>query len=223
MNPLLTITDVWKTRGPNAVLKGIDLAVEPGQVVCLLGPSGAGKSTLLRCINALDPCDRGLIRVTATRSAASSAAALVPPAGAAIARQRADIGMVFQNFNLFPHLSVLDNITDAPMRVRGERRAAAEERARDLLERVGLDDKATPFRANSRVASSSASPSPARWPCTEADVVRRADLGARPASGRRGARRHPRLAATGMTMVIVTHEVQFAREIADSSRSWSTA
>jgi ABC-type polar amino acid transport system ATPase subunit len=217
MNPLLTITDVWKTRGRNAVLKGIDLAVEPGQVVCLLGPSGAGKSTLLRCINALDPCDRGIIRVAGEPIGCERRGGTwyrLPERR--IARQRAGIGMVFQNFNLFPHLSVLDNITDAPVRVRGERRAAAEERARDLLARVGLGDKAAAFPRQlsggqqQRIAIARAlamapklmlfdEPTSALDPHLVGEVLEVIRT----------------LAATGMTMVIVTHEVQFAREIAD--------
>src|SRR4051812_13919123 len=140
--PLVRIFDVWKQRGRNAVLKGVNLQAARGQVVCLLGPSGAGKSTLLRCINALESCDRGIVSVDGVMIGVEQrGGAFHRMRETALSRQRAEIGMVFQNFNLFPHMSVLENIIDAPIRVRGEPRAAAVARARELLARVGLAEK----------------------------------------------------------------------------------
>jgi polar amino acid transport system ATP-binding protein len=112
-------------------------------VLCLLGPSGAGKSTLLRCINALESCDRGIVSVDGVMIGAEQRGGVHSTAcETALSRQRAEIGMVFQNFNLFPHMSVLENIIDAPIRVRGEPRATAVARAHELLARVGLAEKA---------------------------------------------------------------------------------
>ena len=215
--PLLRISGVWKTRGRTPVLKGIDLDAEQGQVVCLLGPSGAGKSTLLRCINALEPVDRGLVTLAGEPIGARwRGDAYVRLGERGLSRQRAEIGMVFQSFNLFPHMSVLDNITDAPIRVRKHTRAAATDRAHALLARVGLADKAQAYPRQlsggqqQRIAIARAlamnpklmlfdEPTSALDPHLVGevlDVIRS-------------------LTATGMTMVIVTHEVQFARELAD--------
>ena len=144
--PLVRISDVWKKRGPNIVLKGVNLTADHGKVVCLLGPSGAGKSTLLRCINAMELADRGMIYVDGVAiGCRQDGDRFIRLSEAEVRRQRADIGMVFQNFNLFPHMSVLDNIIGAPMRVRGESRAVATARAQELLERVGLADKARAY------------------------------------------------------------------------------
>ncbi|HYZ63724.1 MAG TPA: ATP-binding cassette domain-containing protein, partial [Acetobacteraceae bacterium] len=130
MNPLVRIVDVWKRRGPNQVLKGVHLEAARGQVACLLGPSGAGKSTLLRCINALDSPDRGLVYVDGvTIGCEERGGAFYRLPERRVSRQRAEIGMVFQNFNLFPHMSVLENIVDAPIRVRNERRSEARDHA----------------------------------------------------------------------------------------------
>ncbi len=215
--PLLRIDGVWKQRGRNMVLKGVDLTAFRGQVVCLLGPSGAGKSTLLRCINALDTCDRGLVTVDGVPIGARRRGnRLCRMTETELSRQRADIGMVFQGFNLFPHMPVLDNVTDAPIRVRNETRTAAVAHAHDLLARVGLADKAKAFPRQlsggqqQRVAIARAlamrpklmlfdEPTSALDPHLVGEVLEVI----------RG------LAATGMTMVIVTHEVQFAREVAD--------
>ncbi len=215
--PLVRIINVWKRRGQNLVLKGVDLDAGRGQVVCLLGPSGAGKSTLLRCINALEVADRGTVEVDgAIIGCAMKDGKLYRMRESEVSRQRADIGMVFQNFNLFPHMSVMDNITDAPMRVRGESRAVARDRAQDLLGRVGLAHKADSFPRHlsggqqQRIAIARAlamspklmlfdEPTSALDPHLVGEVL---DV-------------IKDLAATGMTMIIVTHEVQFAREIAD--------
>ncbi|MBE9605135.1 amino acid ABC transporter ATP-binding protein [Acetobacteraceae bacterium H6797] len=217
MEAFVRITEVWKTRGRNVVLKGVDMEAGKGQVVCLLGPSGAGKSTLLRCINALESCDKGIIHVDGVAiGAEEKGGAWYRMGERALSAQRAEIGMVFQNFNLFPHMTVLRNITDAPMRVRGETRAVAEAHARELLARVGLSEKegAYPKQLSGgqqqRIAIARAlamrpklmlfdEPTSALDPHLVGEVLEVI----------RG------LAASGMTMIIVTHEVQFAREIAD--------
>jgi polar amino acid transport system ATP-binding protein len=214
---MVQIVDVWKYRGSNLVLKGVDLEAQRGEVVCLLGPSGAGKSTLLRCINALEACDRGLVHVDGvTIGAKKRGNVYYRMSEREVSRQRADIGMVFQSFNLFPHMSVMDNITDAPIRVLGEKPSAARERARDLLQRVGLSDKADSFPRHlsggqqQRIAIARAlamnpklmlfdEPTSALDPHLVGEVLEVIKS----------------LASMGMTMIIVTHEVQFAREIGD--------
>ncbi|NTJ11582.1 amino acid ABC transporter ATP-binding protein [Rhizobium lusitanum] len=216
--PFVCLEKIWKTRGQNVVLKGVDLEITNGEIICLLGPSGAGKSTLLRCINAIEPADRGLIYVDDVPIGCKPhKGGFVRMKEHEVARQRADIGMVFQNFNLFPHMSVLENIIDAPMRIRGEPRAVAETRAIALLEQVGLAEKATAFPRHlsggqqQRVAIARAlamkpklmlfdEPTSALDPHLTHEVL---DV-------------MKDLASTGMTMIIVTHEIQFARDIADS-------
>jgi polar amino acid transport system ATP-binding protein len=216
-NPLVRILNVWKKRGPNIVLKGVNLTAEQGKVVCLLGPSGAGKSTLLRCINAMELADRGMIYVDGVAiGCRQEGDKFIRLSEAEVSRQRADIGMVFQSFNLFPHMSVIENIIDAPMRVRGESRAVATQRAHELLERVGLADKAKAYPRHlsggqqQRIAIARAlamqpklmlfdEPTSALDPHLTDEVL---DV-------------IKNLAASGMTMIVVTHEVQFARQVAD--------
>jgi polar amino acid transport system ATP-binding protein len=215
--PLVRISNVWKKRGANVVLKGVNLAADHGTVVCLLGPSGAGKSTLLRCINAIEMPDRGMIYVDGVAiGCCQEGDRFIRISEAEVSRQRADIGMVFQNFNLFPHMSVLENIIDAPMRVRREGRAAATRRAHELLERVGLADKANAYPRHlsggqqQRIAIARAlamqpklmlfdEPTSALDPHLTDEVL---DV-------------IKNLAAAGMTMIVVTHEIQFARQVAD--------
>jgi polar amino acid transport system ATP-binding protein len=215
--PVIRIVDVWKTRGPNLVLKGVNLEARRGEVVCVLGPSGAGKSTLLRCINAIELADRGVVYLNDTPiGCRETNGVFVRMPEREVSAQRAEIGMVFQNFNLFPHMSVLENIIDAPMRVRGEKRAEIVERAHELLRRVGLADKATSFPRHlsggqqQRIAIARAlamkpklmlfdEPTSALDPNLTDEVL---DV-------------IKDLAASGMTMIIVTHEVQFARDVAD--------
>jgi len=217
--PLVRVSNVWKNRGANVVLKGISLTAHQGQVVCLLGPSGAGKSTLLRCINAIELPDRGAVYVDGVLiGCRQQDQALVRLSESQVSRQRADIGMVFQNFNLFPHMSVLQNIIDAPIRVRGETRAAATERARELLARVGLEEKASSYPRHlsggqqQRVAIARAlamqpklmlfdEPTSALDPHLTDEVL---DV-------------IKALARSGMTMIVVTHEIGFARELADTA------
>ncbi|WP_307437717.1 amino acid ABC transporter ATP-binding protein [Labrys monachus] len=217
--PLVRCENIWKTRGHNLVLKGVDLKADKGEVVCLLGPSGAGKSTLLRCINAIELADRGLVHVDGVPIGCTLRnGTYVRLTESQLSRQRADIGMVFQNFNLFPHMSVLSNIIDAPMRIRGETRAAATERAHELLHKVGLSEKAGSYPRHlsggqqQRIAIARAlamqpklmlfdEPTSALDPHLTDEVL---DV----IKG---------LAATGMTMIIVTHEIQFARDVADTA------
>jgi polar amino acid transport system ATP-binding protein len=215
--PLVRIANVWKKRGANIVLRGVNLEARQGEVVCLLGPSGAGKSTLLRCINAIELPDRGMIWVDGVAiGCRREGDRFVRLSETEVSRQRADIGMVFQTFNLFPHMSVLQNIIDAPMRVRGESRAVATARAGELLDRVGLADKANAYPRHlsggqqQRIAIARAlamqpklmlfdEPTSALDPHLTDEVL---DV----IKG---------LAASGMTMIVVTHEVAFARQVAD--------
>ncbi|MFE9931902.1 amino acid ABC transporter ATP-binding protein [Streptomyces sp. NPDC005533] len=210
---------VRKHFGKLEVLKGIDLTVERGQVCCLLGPSGSGKSTLLRCINHLDRVDGGKLAVDGELVGyRQSGLRLHELREREVAARRRDIGMVFQRFNLFPHMTALENVMEAPVNVRGVTKAQARADAHDLLERVGLGDRAGHYPAQlsggqqQRVAIARAlamepklmlfdEPTSALDPELVGDVldVMRA------------------LAAQGMTMVVVTHEIGFAREVADTA------
>ncbi len=213
----LHVAGVWKARGGVPVLKGVDLRVSRGEVMCLLGPSGAGKSTLLRCIDALEPWDRGLITLggvaIGTERRGDAHVRLREPA---LARQRARVGMVFQGFNLFPHMTVLRNVADAPIRVRGQEHGAATERARVLLARMGLAGKEAAYPRQlsggqqQRVAIARAlamepelmlfdEPTSALDPHLVGEVL--------------AVIRD--LATGGMTVLVVTHQVAFAREVAD--------
>jgi polar amino acid transport system ATP-binding protein len=209
---------VSKSFGSNQVLKSISLTVGRGEVMCLVGPSGSGKSTFLRCINHLEQVDAGRLRVDGDlmgyREKGDKLHELKPSEAAL---QRRDIGMVFQRFNLFPHMTALDNIIEAPMRVKHTGRTAAVERARVLLDRVGLADKADSYPAHlsggqqQRVAIARAlamdpklmlfdEPTSALDPELVGEVL---DV-------------MKDLAQEGMTMIVVTHEMGFAREVADS-------
>lgn len=215
--PMVRVVQVWKKRGHNQVLKGINFTAEKGEVVCLLGPSGAGKSTLLRCINALEENDSGIVHVDGVSIGCELRDGKYHQISErALCRQRADIGMVFQNFNLFPHMTALENIIDAPIRVKGQPRDAVVARAQDLLKRVGLADKGNSYPRHlsggqqQRVAIARAlamepkvmlfdEPTSALDPHLVGEVL---DV-------------MKALAASGMTMIVVTHEVAFAREVAD--------
>jgi len=208
---------VHKRFGHLEVLKGIDLEVARGEVVVLLGPSGSGKSTFLRCINHLEQIDAGRLAVDGELVGYEERnGKLYELSARKVSTKRASIGMVFQRFNLFPHLTVLDNVTLGPRSVLGQNRGAVEARARVLLERVGLAEKATSYPAQlsggqqQRVAI-------ARALCMEPKLM----LFDEPTSAL-----DPELvgevlsvmqalAAEGMTMVVVTHEIGFAREVAD--------
>jgi len=219
--PLVRIRGLEKSYGAFKVLHGIDLDVDRGEVVTLIGPSGSGKSTMLRCINRLEIFQAGRVEVDGVVIGYRDAVGRDGPelrelSQAEIERQRADIGMVFQNFNLFPHMTVLQNITEAPVSVRRVPRAAAVENARALLNRVGLSDKEKAYPRElsggqqQRVAIARAlamkpklmlfdEPTSALDPELVGEVL--------------GVMRD--LALEGMTMLVVTHEWGFARELAD--------
>ena len=140
---MLTAENIKKSFGANDVLRGVSLHVDKGDVVAIIGPSGSGKSTLLRCLNHLETVDSGEITIDGAKLVTTGAdGRAVYPRDAEIRRVTGKMGMVFQSFNLFPHFSVMRNLTEAPMHVLGLSKAAAQEKARALLEKVGLSDKA---------------------------------------------------------------------------------
>lgn len=203
----LKVNQLKKSYGSLEVLKGIDLEVQEGEVVCLIGPSGSGKSTLLRCMNLLEEVNGGEVMIDQT---------LLTDKKVNINKVRENIGMVFQHFNLFPHLSVLDNITLSPIELKKNTKAEAKEIALKLLDRVGLADKANARPAQlsggqkQRVAIARAlamnpdimlfdEPTSALDPEMVGEVLAVIQ----------------QLATEGMTMVIVTHEMGFAREVAN--------
>ena len=201
----LELRDVHKTFGTNQVLRGIDLDVELHQVVCLIGASGSGKSTLLRCINQLETIDDGEIRLHGDR---------VSGRAIDVDALRREIGIVFQSFNLFPHMTVLQNITLAPVKVLGLGTALAEERAIGLLKRIGLDDKAKEYPdrlsggQQQRVAIVRAlAMEPRLMLLDEITSALDPELVAEVLNIVRD------LARDGMTMVLVTHEMGFAKEV----------
>ena len=196
-----------KRYGDLTVLDGVDLEVSQGEVVCVIGPSGSGKSTLLRCLNLLE-------RPTAGRVFLDDEEITAP--GAAVDQMRSRLGMVFQSFNLFPHRTVLDNLTMAPVAVRGAPRAQARERARALLARVGLADKADEHPARlsggqqQRVAIARAlAMDPEAMLFDEVTSALDPELVKDVLDVMR------ELAEGGMTMIVVTHEMGFAREVGD--------
>ncbi len=204
--PLL-VEGLWKSFGALDVLKGITLEVAEHEVVCLIGASGSGKSTLLRCINLIEPIDEGRIVVKGEEITAE---------GVDVDRIRRHIGIVFQAFNLFPHMSVLDNVTLAPRRVLGLARGKAEEQATTLLERFGLADKRLDFPdrlsggQQQRVAIVRAlAMQPDLLLLDEVTSALDPELIAEVLNVIR------ELAADGMTMIIATHEMGFARDIAN--------
>jgi polar amino acid transport system ATP-binding protein len=210
---------VRKSFGHNEVLKGIDLTVAPGQVCCLLGPSGSGKSTFLRCINHLEKIDGGRLSVDGELVGyREHAGRLHELREKEVAARRRDIGMVFQRFNLFPHLTALDNVTEAPVRVGGLTKARARQEAMELLERVGLGDRAGHYPAQlsggqqQRVAIARAlAMKPKLMLFDEPTSALDPELVGEVLDVMRD------LAADGMTMVVVTHEIGFAREVADTA------
>ncbi|MCW2864481.1 MAG: Polar amino acid transport system ATP-binding protein [Actinoallomurus sp.] len=206
-DPVIELRDVHKSFGDMEVLKGIDLAVSRGEVVVIIGPSGGGKSTLLRCVNLLDPVTAGQVFLEGED---------ITRPGVDLNRIRRRIGMVFQQFNLFPHLTVLDNLTLAPRKLLGVERGEAERLARDLLARVGLTDKvgAHPRRLSGgqqqRVAIARAlMMSPHVMLFDEVTSALDPELVSEVLDVMRD------LARSGMTMLCVTHEMGFARELGD--------
>jgi len=217
MTPMVKAESVCKSFGALKVLKGVTLEIEKGQVLVLVGPSGSGKSTFLRCINHLEQVNAGRLYVDGDligyRQRGDKLHEMAPRDAA---KQRRNIGMVFQHFNLFPHRTALDNIIEAPIQVKGVKKAAAIARAKDLLEQVGLAEKATAYPAQlsggqqQRVAIARAlamdpklmlfdEPTSALDPELVGEVLAVMK----------------KLASEGMTMVVVTHEMGFAREVAD--------
>ncbi len=216
--PMVVAEGVRKSFGRMQVLSGIDLEVDAGQVLCILGPSGSGKSTFLRCINHLEKIDGGRLSVDGELVGyRQRGTKLYELNDRDICAKRAEIGMVFQRFNLFPHMTVLDNVTLGPEKVKRVPPAEAEDQGRRLLERVGLSDKVASYPnqlsggQQQRVAIARAlamrpklmlfdEPTSALDPELVGDVL---DV-------MRG------LAQDGMTMIVVTHEIGFAREVADA-------
>ncbi len=216
--PMVRAEQVHKSFGSIEVLKGIDLEVRAGEVCCLLGPSGSGKSTFLRCINHLEKINAGRIWVDGDLIGyRERGGKLHEMREKEVAAQRQAIGMVFQRFNLFPHKTALENVTEAPLLVRREKRAEVRDRAVALLERVGLGDKMGNYPSQlsggqqQRVAIARAlamqpklmlfdEPTSALDPELVGEVL---DV-------------MKDLARDGMTMIVVTHEIGFAREVGDS-------
>jgi polar amino acid transport system ATP-binding protein len=205
--PALLLENVYKSFGENKVLKGIDLTVEPHEVVCLIGASGSGKSTLLKCVNLVEPIDSGRVVVEGEE---------ITAAGVDTNRIRRGMGIVYQSFNLFPHMTVLRNITLAPRKALGTDRADAEKNARALLERFGLLDKQDEYPdrlsggQQQRVAIVRAlAMRPHLMLLDEVTSALDPELVAEVLAVIR------ELAREGMTMLIATHEMGFARDIAD--------
>ena len=215
--PMIAFHDVWKRFGSLDVLKGIDFDVPAGSVTCLIGPSGSGKSTLLRCVNHLEQIDAGRIEVEGDLIGyREKDGRLHEISERDAAKPRADVGMVFQSFNLFPHRTVLANITEAPVKVKGESKAEAEAYARELLDQVGLADKADAWPVQlsggqqQRVAIARAlAMRPKLMLFDEPTSALDPELVGEVLAVMR------RLADDGMTMLVVTHEMGFAREVAD--------
>jgi len=207
MSAFVELVDVHKRFGENEVLKGVDLGVDEHEVVCLIGPSGCGKSTLLRCINALEPIEAGEIRIDGVR---------VSGRGVDVNQLRQDVGIVFQSFNLFPHMTVLQNITLAPRQVLRLSRKDAEARADALLERVGLLAKRKDYPDSlsggqqQRVAIVRAlAMQPKLLLLDEITSALDPELVAEVLSIVR------ELAHEGMTMLLATHEMSFCREVSN--------
>jgi len=215
--PMVRARNVHKSFGPNEVLKGIDLDVAPGEVVVVLGPSGSGKSTFLRCINHLESIQRGFIEVDGEQIGyALHGSRLNRLSDHAIAVQRRKIGMVFQQFNLYPHMTALENVVEAPIGVHGQPRADAQAYAMELLARVGLAEKANAYPRQlsggqqQRVAIARAlAIRPKLMLFDEPTSALDPELVGEVLSVMRD------LAKQGLTMIVVTHEIGFAREAAD--------
>ncbi|GAA4286158.1 amino acid ABC transporter ATP-binding protein [Georgenia daeguensis] len=219
--PMVRIAGVHKFFGDLHVLRGVDLTVPRGSVCVVVGPSGSGKSTLLRCVNELEQIDAGRIEVDGelmgyaekVRNGSSELHRLHPQA---IAAQRSRIGMVFQRFNLFPHMTALENVMEAPVQVKGLSRGAARRRAEELLDRVGLADRTGHYPAQlsggqqQRVAIARAlAMDPELMLFDEPTSALDPELVGEVLGVMQG------LAADGMTMMVVTHEIGFAREVGD--------
>jgi polar amino acid transport system ATP-binding protein len=214
--PIVTVDKVMKAFGSNQVLKGVDLVVERGEVVCLIGPSGSGKTTLLRTLNGLETVDSGSIHVDGYQIAPPIDAKRRSKREAALMYARRDIGMVFQKYNLFPHMTVMKNIVLAPMHLKGMSKAEATEQAETLLASMALSDKAGSYPhqlsggQQQRIAMIRAlAMQPSVMLFDEVTSALDPELVGEVLKAMKD------LAAGGMTMVVVTHEMQFARDVAD--------
>lgn len=215
--PMVRAHNVWKSYGAVQVLKGVTLEVAPGEVVCLLGSSGSGKTTFLRCINHLERVDAGLIFVDdALVGYRQREEKLYELPERIVAQQRSRMGMVFQHFNLFPHMTVLENVIRAPLCVKHEQRADAVLYAQQLLKRVGLADKVNVYPSQlsggqqQRVAIARAlAMRPKLMLFDEPTSSLDPELVGEVLAVMRD------LAKDGMTMIVVTHELSFARDVAD--------
>ena len=207
MTPKLELANVCKSYGDKVVLDGIDLAVNEHEVVCLIGPSGCGKSTILRCIDLLDPIDGGEIRLDGTTITARGV-------NANAIRRR--IGIVFQSFNLFPHMTVLDNVTLGPRRALGVGRKEAEDRAGELLDRFGLGDKLNEF-PNRISGGQNQRAAIVRALMGEPEILLLDEITSAldPELVGEVLAVIRELAAGGLTMVLATHEMGFARDVAN--------
>ena len=217
-NPVIQMKNVHKHYGPLEVLKGVDLDVNSSEVVCLIGPSGSGKSTLLRCINFLEEYDGGDVLINGELMGydIKNDGSRQRAKESTIRRSRRELGMVFQHFNLWPHLTVLENVSEALVSVKGMSRAAANKISLSVLERVGLGDKGRRYPSQlsggqqQRVAIARAlAMSPAIMLFDEPTSALDPELVGDVLQVMRS------LAEEGMTMVIVTHEMGFAAEVAD--------
>jgi polar amino acid transport system ATP-binding protein len=218
MTAMVKAEGVHKSFGAAHILKGIDLEVNPREVFCLVGPSGSGKSTFLRCINHLEKINAGRLyvdgRLVGYRQQGDKLYELKEKE---VSAQRRDIGMVFQRFNLFPHMTALENAMEAPVQVKRETKAVARERAQQLLDRVGLGDRTGHYPAQlsggqqQRVAIARAlAMQPKLMLFDEPTSALDPELVGEVLDVMRD------LAADGMTMIVVTHEMGFAREVGDS-------
>lgn len=213
---VLEMTHVGKSFGDKMVLQDISLAVETGEVVSILGPSGSGKSTLLRCATFLEQMDQGAVSYLEQEVVKNGAAGSVYPSHKEIQQAQSVFGLVFQDFNLFPHFSVMKNIADAPIKIQKRDREEVHQEVRELLAKVGLEDKENAYPCElsggqqQRVAIARAlalhpqilyfdEPTSALDPEITAEILRIMK----------------KLAAEKMTMVIVTHEIDFARQVSD--------
>ncbi len=204
---LLKIEHLTKKYGENVVLRDINLSVQKGEVIVVVGPSGCGKSTLLRCINALEPIQGGRVLLDGEE---------IDPKGRDLAKKRQKIGMVFQSYELFPHLNVMDNLLIAPRKVQKRDKSEAEKEARELLAKVGLSDKEKSYPRElsggqkQRVAI-------VRALCMHPEILLFDEVTAAldPEMVREVLNVMLSLAKQGRTMIIVTHEMQFARAVAD--------
>ena len=217
MAPVIEVRDIHKRFGGLEVLKGISFSAEPGEVVALIGSSGSGKSTLLRCVNMLEVPDAGSIAIDGEEIRLSERNGRRLPADQRqLHRIRSELGMVFQSFNLWSHMTILQNVMEAPLRVQKRSREEVRSQALDLLEKVGIADKADAYPAQlsggqqQRAAIARAlcikpkvmlfdEPTSALDPELEGEVLRVIKL----------------LADEGRTMILVTHDMKFAREVAD--------